>query len=137
MSIYDVRIYKPDKDGNLQYERTIPKEELSNIHWRKFKRGLGDDVTDEVKFHRIGADLNKCSECDNTVPAAGRVTCSVECKTLRENRQRLVAREKEQVEKNCARCGTRFLAKRFDRLYCSKECRYSKNKGINYGKSNN
>ena len=137
MSIYDVRIYKPDKDGNLQYERTIPKEELSNIHWRKFKRGLGDDVTDEVKFHRIGADLNKCSESDNTVPVAGRVTCSVECKTLRENRQRLVAREKEQVEKNCARCGTRFLAKRFDRLYCSKECRYSKNKGINYGKSNN
>ena len=136
MSIYDVRIYKPDKDGNLQYERTISKEELSTIHWQGFQRGLKDDVTDDVKFHRIGADLNKCSECDNTVPAAGRVTCSVPCKLQRESKQRIIAREKEVVEKNCARCGTKFLAKRFDRLYCSKECRYSQKKGIDYGKPN-
>jgi|TARA_Y100000758_G_C15999512_1_gene403558 ribosomal protein S27AE len=136
MSIYDVRIYKPDKDGILRYERTISKEELSTIHWRGFQRGLGDDVTEDVKFHRIGADLNKCSECANTVPVAGRVTCSVECRTIRESKQRIIAREKEAVEKNCARCGTKFLAKRFDRLYCSKECRYSQKKGIAYGKPN-
>jgi len=136
MSIYDVKIYRPDKDGNLEYVTTIPKEELSTIHWRNFKRGLADDVTEEVKFHRIGADLNKCSECDNTVPSAGRVTCSIECRTIRENRQRLISRQKEQVEKNCARCGAKFLAKRFDRLYCSKECRYSQKKGIDYGQSN-
>ena len=57
--MFEVKIYKPDKDGNLQYEKTISKEELSKIHWRSFKRGLADDVTDEVKFHRIGADLKK------------------------------------------------------------------------------
>tara|TARA_R110002020_G_scaffold449267_1_gene662343 strand:- start:363 stop:770 length:408 start_codon:yes stop_codon:yes gene_type:complete len=134
--VFEVKIYKPNKDGNLEHIKTISVDELSKIHWHDFKRGLGDDVSDEVKFHRIGADLNKCSECDNTVPAAGRVTCSVPCKLQRESKQRIIAREKEVVEKNCARCGVKFLAKRFDRLYCSKECRYSQKKGIEYGKSN-
>lgn len=41
MILYPVKIYKPNKHGDIEYVETIPPDTLSKIHWDKFNRDTG------------------------------------------------------------------------------------------------
>jgi len=97
--INDVKIFKPDKDGKLIYQKKVSGAVLAEIYWGQFKidphRG-GTVYKPKVKYPHIGVS-KKCIEdnCNTMVDDARRKTCSLRCQTKRLNRQRLTSKLKQ------------------------------------------
>ena len=122
----EVRIYKPNEKGELVKVQTISAEDIARQYWDEFDPGK--DRTPKTQFHRIGIDLKQCIEegCTKPVEDARRLTCSDECRTVREKRQRQESHKKEnQAEVICATCKKVFIARK-DKKYCSKTCLYNR-----------
>jgi hypothetical protein len=89
---FEVTIYKPNKDGKLEYHSRVSSDELSQRHWDKFNK----DNTYSLQFKNSGAKYYKvnkqCIEdgCTKVVENARNKTCSIKCRikrTQRKNRQ--------------------------------------------------
>lgn len=100
--VFEVRVYKPDKDGNLILDKTVQKEDLSKIHWTKFNKDnkYQIDFSDTPKFHRIGNDQKQCVEdgCTVMVEDPRSLTCSYKCKITRLRRKNKEARARQRAK---------------------------------------
>ena len=65
--------------------------------------------------------MKTCKYCGNEITGTGKVYCSRACRNRANPRQ---AKETAKLEKVCEVCGKTFMAKRRDRLYCSKNCNW-------------
>ena len=130
--VFGVKIFKPDKDGELKYKEEISAKKCNKIYWTNFKSDpnrTGKQAKTGTKYHRVGVDLKECVEdnCKVVVEDPRRKTCSPECQKERLDRQRVIFRRKKlkgKTETTCRKCDARFMAARKDRVYCSKQCRY-------------
>ena len=90
--VFEVKIYKPNKNGKLDYHKKLSQQEVSTIHWNKFNRDnkYALKYSDTPKYHRIGNALKKCVEpdCNQLVQDPRYITCSKACKTNRNRRKR-------------------------------------------------
>jgi len=128
--MFEVKIYKPDKSGNLKKTETISGDECSKIHWatiggdpnRTYKVGLTG-----INCPRIG-QAKECIEdgCTGIVEDGRHSTCSPECKRKRIRRQQRLSNSKNYVlpkEVECKQCKSKYIAKRKNNVFCSKKCR--------------
>ena len=134
--MFAVKVYRPNKNGELKYKKKISAKKCSQIHWAVFRGDPNRNANPGsilksnpgVKYHRVGADLKKCAEkgCKVIVEDPRRKTCSPECQGKRLDRQRAISRRKKltvKTEATCQECNVKFMAARKDRVYCSKQCR--------------
>ena len=107
---FEVKIYKPNKEGKLELEKYLPKGEVSIIHWDKFNRDNKYALNYNYKtfsvnnpsYHRIGVDLRKCVEdnCEQKVEDPRSVTCSRACKIQRTRRKRRESKARSRARGN-------------------------------------
>jgi len=90
--IHDVKVFKPNENGELVQTEIIPGKEATILHWSTFRSDTNRSAYKKtaVKYHRIGGPSKKCIEedCDVIIEDARRKICSIACKTRRLNRQR-------------------------------------------------
>ena len=104
--VFRVKVFKPDKDGNLVLEQVLPVEDVSKIHWTKFNRDnkyqidFKGDTT--PTYHRLGADPKQCIEegCTEMVDDPRTLTCSKKCKLQRLRRKNREARARQRARQN-------------------------------------
>jgi hypothetical protein len=80
--VFGVKIYKPNKKGDLKLKKTVSPEDCLKRYWKNrdpYRSGMVGNTG--VKYHRIGK-LAKCTAegCDNTVDDARFKTCSLKCR---------------------------------------------------------
>ena len=95
---FEVKVYKPNKDGKLECIQKLSPDEISEQHWDKFNRDNKYAVNYNYKsfnlkkatYHRIGVDLRKCAEdnCEQIVEDPLSITCSRTCRLQRIKRKR-------------------------------------------------
>ena len=89
---FEVRVYKPNKDGKLKHEKNLSQDELSQLHWDKFNKDnkYAINYAERTKYSRIKLDTRACSEppCKNILEDSKATTCSSACKLRRIRRKR-------------------------------------------------
>jgi|TARA_B110000438_G_C15241025_1_gene405677 hypothetical protein len=84
---FEVRVYRPNKDGKLEYEKKLSQDELSQMHWDKFNRDnkYALNYADKSEYSRIKIAVKKCIEpdCDQIVKNPQALTCSSACRLQR------------------------------------------------------
>ena len=104
--VYRVKVFKPDKDGNLVLEKILDAEDVSNIHWTKFNRDSKYQTDFQGNttptYHRLGADPKECAEegCTNMVEDSRTLTCSKKCKLNRLRRKNREPRARQRAKQN-------------------------------------
>lgn len=132
--LYEVKVYKPDKDGSLQQTREIKPKEVSERFWK--------NINGEKFFGRV------CVECGVAFEGPKKQTiCTPQCKEERglKRRKRTRAREREKrnlrpriADRKCKNknCDVVFSPKREDHVYhvarCASEYYNNTNRGRNY-----
>ena len=107
---FEVKVYKPNKDGKLECTQKLSPDEISEKHWDKFNRDNKYAVNYNYKsfninnpsYHRIGVDLRKCAEdnCEQIVEEPMSVTCSPACKLQRTRRKRRESKARSRARGN-------------------------------------
>ncbi|MDC3375256.1 hypothetical protein OAW27_00260 [bacterium] len=107
---FEVKVYKPNKDGKLECTQKLSSDEISEQHWDKFNRDNKYAVNYNYKsfnlkkatYHRIGVDLRVCAEdnCKQIVEEPLSVTCSPACKSKRTKRKRRESKARSRARGN-------------------------------------
>ena len=107
---FEVKVYKPNKDGKLECVQKLSPDEISEQHWDKFNRDNKYAVNYNYKsfnlkkatYHRIGVDLRVCAEdnCKQIVEEPLSVTCSPACKSKRTKRKRRESKARSRARGN-------------------------------------
>ena len=107
---FEVKVYKPNKDGKLECIQKLSSDEISEQHWDKFNRDNKYAVNYNYKsfnlkkatYHRIGVDLRVCAEdnCKQIVEEPLSVTCSPACKSKRTKRKRRESKARSRARGN-------------------------------------
>lgn len=129
--MFQVKIFRPDKNGDLALKKTLSAKKCSEIHWDgrqgdPLRTGMKGNTG--VKYHRIGKSV-KCIEpsCLNMVDDCRKKICSPSCQQKRLARQHRASREKikkkRRPEVECKVCKFLFKAMRSDHIFCGRKCR--------------
>ena len=101
---FEVRVYKPNKDGKLEYDRKLSPDEISTIHWDKFNRDnkFALNYAERTAYSRIKIDVRECGEpdCKNIIEDSKSITCSPACKLQRIRRKRRESTQRYRAKGN-------------------------------------
>lgn len=94
--MFEVRIYKPDTEGEMKYSKTITPASAAITMWSKINKN-------PYHANMKAQDDKKCSECENIIPGEKGVyekkTCSDSCAEKRTKKQVKRAQDKLKQKK--------------------------------------
>jgi len=127
--LFAVKIYKPDKTGDLQLKKKVSAKKCLENYWDGLKKDpLRGGLVNRSGFKYNKGDPTKCIECGSLFEDVRRKTCGKQCAGKRLKRQRTRVNRKKIVSQKTLicqnnRCNKTFFAARADRIFCSTACR--------------
>tara|TARA_R110002167_G_scaffold356654_1_gene571740 strand:+ start:713 stop:1027 length:315 start_codon:yes stop_codon:yes gene_type:complete len=101
---FEVKVYKPNKDGKLAYTHTLSPHDVSGIHWDKFNvdNKYALPRSSIPVYHRIGKDLQECvgPNCKEEVADPRSITCSRVCQLQRARLKRKESKQRSRARGN-------------------------------------